>query len=120
MYPSSLKMMYQNPGWKWKWSRRLRGGSPARILGLFDFAQVLGKLSLSLLMLKLLDPSVLLDNALAHIKIIFFRERSIRGRETPVGLSAGVILIVCCGGCTQTLPMLNYFYPRNHLMPPPR
>ena len=50
---------------------------------------MLGKLSLSLLMLKLLDPSVLLDNALAHIKIIFFRERSIRGRETPVGLSAG-------------------------------
>ena len=62
---------------------------PAQILVLFDFAQVLGKLSLSSLMLELLDLSVLSDDALAHIKIIFFRERSVRGRETPVGLSAG-------------------------------
>ncbi len=82
-------MMYRNPGSKWKWSQRLRGGSPARILGLFDFAQVLGKVSLSSLVLELLDPSVLSDDALAHIKMIFFREHSGRGRETPVGLSAG-------------------------------
>jgi hypothetical protein len=71
MYPSSPKMMYRNPGSKWKWSRRLRGGLPARISGLFDFAQVLGKLSLLLLVLKSMDPSVLSDDVLAHIKIIF-------------------------------------------------
>jgi hypothetical protein len=70
-YPSSPKMMYQNPGSKWKWSRRLRGGSPAQILGLFDFRQVLGKLLLSSLVLESLDPSVSSDDVLAHITIIF-------------------------------------------------
>ncbi len=81
--------MYRNPGSKWKWSWRLWGGSPARILGLFNVAQVLSKLSLLSLVLESLDPSVLSDDALAHVKIIFFREHSVRGRETPVGLLAG-------------------------------
>jgi hypothetical protein len=58
-------------------------------LGLFDFAQVLGKLSLSSLVLELLDPSVLSEDALAQIKFIFFHERSICGRETPVGCLVG-------------------------------
>jgi hypothetical protein len=103
-YPSSPKMMYQNPGSKWKWSRRLRGGLPAWILGLFDFAQVLGKLSLSSLVLESLDPLVSSDDALAHIKIVFIRERSVRGRETPVGLSTGGELNCVLRGVRSNAP----------------